>query len=78
MIREHELYADSAQARELDRDRHEAGPEITLGEEEENDRIWAAAIRAQEQSRKISSRRVLQIALAQMEERLGSSLRRMP
>lgn len=81
MSREHELYADSAQGRALDRrmsgdyEVHWADG-VTPEQAAENNRAWLAMIRQQEDHCKASSRRVIAAALDKMEVMCGSGAAR--
>ncbi|WP_313447372.1 hypothetical protein [Pseudomonas sp.] len=81
MAHEHELYADSAQGRELDRrisgdhDVHWAAG-ITPEQTAANNQAWLAIIRQQEEHRKATSRRVIAAALDKMEAMCGSGAAR--
>jgi hypothetical protein len=77
MNRNHELYADSAQARALDRrlsgndDVHWAEG-VTPEQAAENNRAWLAMVRQQEAFRKESSRKAIAAALNKMEAICGT------
>ncbi|HDS1694767.1 TPA: hypothetical protein QEM72_005400 [Pseudomonas putida] len=81
MAHEHELYADSAQGRELDRrisgdfEVHWTAT-ITPEQAAANNQAWLAMIRQQEEHRKASSRRVIAAALGKMETMCGSGAAR--
>lgn len=81
MSREHELYADSAQGRALDRrmsGEHEVhwAEGVTPEQAAENNQAWLAMLRQQEEHRKESSRRVIGAALDKMEAMCGSGAAR--
>ncbi|MDD2056577.1 hypothetical protein N5D52_14865 [Pseudomonas sp. GD03860] len=76
MNRDHELYADSAQARALDRrlsgdDVHWAEG-VTPEQAAENNRAWLAMIRQQEAFRKASGKKAMAAALDKMEAKCGN------
>lgn len=81
MSRDHELYADSAQGRALDRrmsgdfEVHWA-ENITPEQAAENNQAWLAMIRQQEEHRKATGRRVIGSALDRMEAMCGSGAAR--
>ncbi|MNJ36824.1 hypothetical protein D3C77_316280 [compost metagenome] len=71
------LYADSAQARAMDKSLaagHEDpwGSELSPQEAAANNRAWLESLRTQEAARLVSSRKVRALALAKMEEMCGS------
>ncbi|MNJ32956.1 hypothetical protein D3C77_276350 [compost metagenome] len=77
MSLDHQLYADSAQARSLDRrlsGEYEAhwAEGVTPEQAAENNQAWLEMVRQQEVSRKASSKKVLAAALGKMEAVCGS------
>ncbi|MNJ57853.1 hypothetical protein D3C77_534620 [compost metagenome] len=77
MSQQLELYADSAQARALDRrltgnDEVHWAEGVTPQQAAENNRAWIAMIRQQEVFRKESSRKAIAAALGKMEMMCGS------
>jgi hypothetical protein len=75
---DHELYADSAQARALDRrmssdDDLHWSQGITPEEAAENNRAWLERLRIQNESRAASAKKVRLAALAKMEAMCGRS-----
>lgn len=75
---DHELYADSAQARALDRrmssdDDLHWSQGITPEEAAENNRAWLERLRIQNESRAASAKMVRLAALAKMEAMCGRS-----
>ncbi|MEF9901151.1 MAG: hypothetical protein RR736_23965 [Pseudomonas sp.] len=77
MSQQLELYADSAQARALDRrlsgsDEVHWAEGVTPQQAAENNRAWLAMIRQQEAFRKESSRKAIASALNKMEAICGS------
>ncbi|MDZ5741156.1 hypothetical protein [Pseudomonas asiatica] len=81
MSREHELYADSAQGRALDRrlsGEHEVhwATGITPQQAAANNRAWLAMIREQEEHQKANSRKAIAAALDKMEAMCGSGAAR--
>ncbi|MBA6091620.1 hypothetical protein [Pseudomonas monteilii] len=81
MAREHELYADSAQAREVDHqyrlfgDTHWAD-HLTSEQARANNQAWNTSIRERDERQRIESRRVIAAALDKMEAMCGSSAAR--
>ncbi|MNH11847.1 hypothetical protein D3C79_713730 [compost metagenome] len=81
MSRDHELYADSAQGRALDRQMsgdfevHWAEG-VTPEQAAENNRAWLAMIRQADEQRKASSRKIIAAALDKMEAMCGSGAAR--
>lgn len=81
MAREHELYADSAQAREVDRqmrlfgDTHWAD-HLTSKQAKANNEAWNTMIRERDKHQRVESRRVIAAALDKMEVMCGSGAAR--
>ncbi|NIF28377.1 hypothetical protein F3J44_18575 [Pantoea sp. Tr-811] len=81
MAREHELYADSAQAREADRqlglfgDTHWAD-HLTSKQARANNEAWNTMIRERDERQRVESRRVIASALDKMEAMCGSGAAR--
>lgn len=81
MAREHELYADSAQAREVDRqmglfgDTHWAD-HLTSEQARANNEAWNTMIRERDDRQRAESRRVIGTALEKMEAMCGSGAAR--
>ncbi|MEB6589664.1 hypothetical protein MXM82_11040 [Pseudomonas asiatica] len=81
MAREHELYADSAQAREVDRqmrlfgDTHWAD-HLTSEKARANNQAWNTMIRERDEHQRSESRRVIASALDKMEAMCGSGTAR--
>lgn len=81
MATQHELYADSAQARSLDRrmsgdfDAHWASG-VTPQQAAANNRAWLAMISQQQKAQQSSSRKAIAAALDKMEAMCGSGAAR--
>lgn len=76
MSREHELYADSAQAREVDRQMRLFGDNnwadhLTSAQAKANNEAWNQSIRQRDERQRVESRRVIGAALAKMEAMCG-------
>ncbi|WP_054881798.1 hypothetical protein [Pseudomonas sp. NBRC 111128] len=81
MAREHELYADSAQAREVDRQYLLFGDtswvdHLTSKQARANNEAWNKMIRERDERQRIESRRVISAALEKMEAMCGSGAAR--
>ena len=81
MAREHELYADSAQAREIDRQYQLFGDSswvdhMTSEQARANNEAWNAMIRERDERQRTESRRVIASALDKMEAMCGSGAAR--
>ncbi|NQD74583.1 hypothetical protein [Pseudomonas sp. CM27] len=81
MSLEHELYADSAQAREVDRQMRLFGDtswadHITSEQARANNEAWNRNIRERDERQRAESRRVIASALDKMEAMCGSSAAR--
>lgn len=81
MAREHELYADSAQAREIDRQYQLFGDpswvdHLTSEQARANNETWNTMIRERDERQRIESRRVISAALDKMEAMCGSGAAR--
>lgn len=81
MAREHELYADSAQAREVDRQYRLFGDtswadHLTSKQARANNEAWNRNIRERDELQRIESRRVISAALEKMEAMCGSGAAR--
>ncbi|AHC85715.1 hypothetical protein X970_10830 [Pseudomonas monteilii SB3101] len=81
MAREHELYADSAQAREVDRQYQLFGDpswvdHLTSEQARANNETWNTMIRERDERQRIESRRVISAALDKMEAMCGSGAAR--
>lgn len=77
MAREHELYADSAQAREVDRQYRLFGDtswadHLTSKQARANNQAWNAMISERDEHQRTESRRVIASALDKMEAMCGS------
>lgn len=77
MAREHELYADSAQAREVDRQYQLFGDpswvdHMTSDQARANNHAWNTMIRERDERQRADSRRVIVSALDKMEAMCGS------
>lgn len=77
MNREHELYADSAQAREVDRQYQLFGDtswadHLTSTQARANNQAWNTMIRERDERQRTESRRVITSALDKMEAMCGS------
>jgi hypothetical protein len=81
MTREHELYADTAQAREVDRqmalfgDMHWAD-HLTSKQTRANNEAWNTMIRERDERQRATSRRVIASALDKMEAMCGTGAAR--
>ncbi|MET3051904.1 hypothetical protein ABXV19_08765 [Pseudomonas alkylphenolica] len=81
MAREHELYADTAQAREVDRqmalfgDTHWAD-HLTSKQARANNEAWNTMIRERDERQRATSRRVIASALDKMEAMCGTGAAR--
>jgi len=81
MAREHELYADTAQAREVDRqmglfgDTHWAD-HLTSKQARANNDAWNTMIRERDERQRATSRRIIASALDKMEAMCGSAAAR--
>lgn len=81
MAREHELYADSAQAREVDRQYLLFGDtswvdHLTSKQARANNEAWNTMIRERDERQRVESRRVISAALEKMEAICGSGAAR--
>ncbi|MNR54901.1 hypothetical protein D3C85_1751730 [compost metagenome] len=81
MSREHELYADSAQAREVDRQYQLFGDtswadHLTSTQARANNQAWNTMIRERDERQRTESRRVITSALDKMEAMCGSGAAR--
>lgn len=81
MAREHELYADSAQAREVDRQYQLFGDSswadhMTSEQARANNQAWNTMIRERNEHQRAESRRVISSALKKMEAMCGSGAAR--
>lgn len=81
MAREHELYADSAQAREVDRQYQLFGDpswvdHMTSEQARANNEAWNTMIRERDKRQRTESRRVIASALDKMEAMCGSGAAR--
>ena len=81
MSREHELYADSAQAREVDRQYQLFGDtswadHLTSTQARANNQAWNALISERDERQRTESRRVIASALDKMEAMCGSGAAR--
>lgn len=81
MAREHELYADSAQAREVDRQYQLFGDSswvdhMTSEQARANNEAWNTMIRERDERQRADSRRVIVSALDKMEAMCGSGAAR--
>ncbi|MEW9840543.1 hypothetical protein [Pseudomonas juntendi] len=81
MAHEHELYADSAQAREVDRQMRLFGDtswadHLTSEQARANNEAWNTMIRERDERQRAVSRRVLSAALDKMEAICGSGAAR--
>lgn len=81
MAREHELYADSAQAREVDRQYQLFGDpswvdHMTSEQARANNEAWNAMISERDERQRTESRRVIASALDKMEAMCGSGAAR--
>lgn len=76
-----DLYADSAQARALDRrlsadEQVHWAAHVTPAEAAEDNRAWLESLRARDEQQKASSRRAIAAALGKMEALCGSGAAR--
>lgn len=81
MSREHDLYADSAQAREVDRQYQLFGDSswadhMTSEQARANNQAWNTMIRERNEHQRAESRRVISSALNKMEAMCGSGAAR--
>lgn len=81
MAREYELYADTAQAREVDRQMRLFGDtswadHITSKQARDNNHAWNAMISERDERQRVESRRVISAALEKMEAKCGSGAAR--
>ena len=81
MAREHELYADSAQAREVDRQYQLFGDSswvdhMTSEQARANNEAWNTMIRERNEHQRAESRRVISSALTKMEAMCGTGAAR--
>ncbi|WP_207833647.1 hypothetical protein [Pseudomonas sp. 43(2021)] len=81
MAREHELYADSAQAREVDRQYQLFGDpswvdHMTSEQARANNEAWNTMIRERDERQQVETRRVIASALDKMEAMCGSGAAR--
>jgi hypothetical protein len=81
MAREHELYADSAQAREVDRQMRLFGDtnwvdHLTSAKARANNHAWNNDIRERDERQRAESRRVIASALDKMEAMCGTGAAR--
>lgn len=81
MSREHELYADSAQAREVDRQYQLFGDtswadHLTSTQARTNNQAWNTMIRERDERQRADSRRVIASALETMEAMCGAGAAR--
>ncbi|MCE1058580.1 hypothetical protein LU646_11910 [Pseudomonas alloputida] len=81
MSREHELYADSAQAREVDRQYQLFGDSswadhMTSEQARANNQAWNTMIRERNEHQRAESRRVISSALNKMEAMCGTGAAR--